>query len=198
MTEYLNVYNEDLKWCGSEERRIVHENGKWHYVFHCWVYDQSHQKIILQRRATTKDLFPKSYDASCTGHYSSDENHDSTRELSEELGLEISYDKLIYLLDFQDVFIKPGMLDREIARVHLLITDGFKPLPSTPEEIHSIVACDYEAFKALIYNKVDEVALECLYGDNGEGKLIRSELVPRKAPYYQEVFKHIHEHVKKL
>lgn len=198
MTEYLNVYDEEGKWIGEEERHIVHKNGKWHYVFHCWVYDRSKHQMILQRRAETKAQFPKSYDASCTGHYSSDEKNDSTKELMEELGIDVSYDQLIYLTYFRDVFKTSERYDREIARVHLLIIDTFKPDPSTPEEIDSIVACDYNAFKELVDNARDEVEIECLYGHYGGDKLTRIQLVPRKAPYYQKVFNLIHPHITKL
>lgn len=198
MIEQIVVYDEQLNKMGIEDRNTVHLNGNWHYVFHCWVYNKSRNEIILQRRAADKALFPKSYDVSCAGHYSSEDTFKSTRELEEELGIMVSYDQLKYLTDFKDVFKVSTIYDREIARVHLLIVDDFTPNPTTPEEIDSIAVCDIDDFIALIAGISHEIKITTILGDVRNDKMTFEMLVPREFPYYQSIFALIQSHITNL
>ena len=37
--EYLDIYDEEKKFLGTEERNIVHRDALWHNTVHCWLYD---------------------------------------------------------------------------------------------------------------------------------------------------------------
>lgn len=198
MEEYLSVYDESLQYIGRELREKVHLNGKWHYVFHCWVYNKTTGDIILQKRAETKKIFPNAYDASCTGHYSSEETFESTRELEEELGVTCDYKALNHLLDFRDVFMSSQMYDREVSRVHLLIVDEFVPEPLTPDEISAIVACPIGELIAMINGNMRSVSLKVLFGETEDVLIEREMLVPRNPQYYREVMAALEKHITKL
>ena len=38
--EYLDIYDENGKFLGSEERSKVHKEALWHNTVHCWLYDK--------------------------------------------------------------------------------------------------------------------------------------------------------------
>jgi len=198
MIEQIVVYDEQLNKTGIEDRNTVHLNGNWHYVSHCWVYNKSRNEIVLQRRAADKSLFPKRYDVSCAGHYSSEDTFKSVRELEEELGIKTSYEQLIYLRDFKDIFKANEIYDREVARVHLLIVDEFDPKPTTPEEIDSIAVCDLDDFIALIAGATSHISIKTVLGEATNKILTGQMLVPREFPYYQNIFALIQSHITNL
>ena len=71
-------------------RRHVHARRLRHRAVHILIFDTA-GRLFVQKRAATKDTFPRSYDSSASGHLDSGEDYDAcaVRELREELGLEI-------------------------------------------------------------------------------------------------------------
>ncbi len=68
-------------------RRDVHRTGAWHGSVHIWVY--AGDKVLMQRRAATKESYPGMLDASSSGHISAGETSAvaAMRETEEELGI---------------------------------------------------------------------------------------------------------------
>lgn len=193
MEEKIKIYSDENIFLGEETRSVVHKGGWWHYVFHCWVYERSTDRIVLQQRASNKALFAEMFDVSCAGHYSSDEELDSTKELMEELGIIVDYSKLIYMFDFRDVFIKDDICDREIARVHLLIVDEFDPAPTIPDEIKSIITCKWDDVIKLVDKEMYEIESEHRFGIKDTSDIKLAMLVPRNDGYYNKVIRSIKE-----
>jgi isopentenyl-diphosphate delta-isomerase len=68
----------------------VHQKGLWHAGSHLWIYNGKGE-LLLQLRASTKEIYPDTWDISVAGHLSAGESHVDAglREAAEELGLEL-------------------------------------------------------------------------------------------------------------
>lgn len=86
--EWFDVVDEQDRVIGAAPRREVHARGLRHRAVHVLVFDGA-GRIVLQRRAPTKDLFPNVWDSSASGHVDRSEDYDpcAARELREELGI---------------------------------------------------------------------------------------------------------------
>ena len=86
--EPLELYTADGRPTGvAKARGAVHLDGDWHLAFFCWIVT-SDGRVLLQRRAATKDVWPGRYDASAAGHVRFGEGLDGAmREIEEELGV---------------------------------------------------------------------------------------------------------------
>lgn len=57
-----------------ECRRLVHRDGDYHRAVHVWVYSESTQELLLQKRADCKASWPGKWDISSAGHISAGES----------------------------------------------------------------------------------------------------------------------------
>ncbi len=81
---------------GRDRRSVIHEEGRWHQVFHCLIVRPSARTVVLQRRSTAKAAFPGKLDLSATGHLAAGEAPtDGIRELHEELGIDLAVADLV-------------------------------------------------------------------------------------------------------
>lgn len=51
-------------------RGDIHRDGDYHRAVHVWIYAESTQELLLQRRADCKDSWPGQWDISSAGHIS--------------------------------------------------------------------------------------------------------------------------------
>jgi isopentenyl-diphosphate delta-isomerase len=74
----------------------AHKNGWFHATVHIWLFT-SEKKILLQKRALTKKVFPGIWDISVAGHIGAGEEilEAAKREIFEEIGLELEVKDLI-------------------------------------------------------------------------------------------------------
>ncbi len=98
MKEKFNLIDEQGNIIGEETREKIHRKGLLHREIHVWLFNKKGE-ILFQRRGPNKDTFPNLLDASSGGHVDLDESYESaaTRELDEELGIQTSFDNLIFL-----------------------------------------------------------------------------------------------------
>jgi isopentenyldiphosphate isomerase len=87
----------------------------------------SDERVLLQRRAATKDLFPGCLCASASGHVMAGDNYEQTarRELIEELGVEPA---ILYL----DKALVRSEMETEITALFIARCDG--PFTFSPTE----------------------------------------------------------------
>lgn len=101
MSEVIDIYDENMVKVGQKERKQAHLDGDWHKAFHCWIIYRDvagRDFIVVQRRGPDKALFPNALDITAAGHYESGESlRDGLREVKEELGIDVEYEKLIPL-----------------------------------------------------------------------------------------------------
>ncbi|RWW44042.1 hypothetical protein BHE74_00050230, partial [Ensete ventricosum] len=54
----------------STSTSLVHRDGDYHRAVHVWIYSESTQELLLQKRADCKDSWPGQWDISSAGHIS--------------------------------------------------------------------------------------------------------------------------------
>lgn len=88
--EVFDVVNDRDEILGQATRREVHKRGLKHRAVHILLFNLRGE-LFVQKRAPTKDTFPRRYDSSASGHVDSGESYDAcaVRELREELGIEV-------------------------------------------------------------------------------------------------------------
>ena len=86
--EFFDVVDGRDAVIGRASRREVHARGLWHRAVHVMVFDAA-WRVLLQRRSALKDVAPRLWASSCSGHVDSGEDYDpaALRELGEEIGV---------------------------------------------------------------------------------------------------------------
>ena len=96
--ESFSVVDERDRVVGAAPRSQVHANNLLHRAVHLLVFNSAGE-VYLQLRSRSKDRHPLAWDSSAAGHVNASEEYDQTaaRELREELGIEISLEKVAKL-----------------------------------------------------------------------------------------------------
>ena len=92
MDELIDILTPEGKPTGKIALKSeAHKNGWFHATVHIWIYTKD-EKILLQKRAVTKKVFPGLWDISVAGHIAAGETILSAakREVLEEVGLELT------------------------------------------------------------------------------------------------------------
>lgn len=95
-TEVFDLIDAQDRVIGRVLRGDAHRNPSlWHRSVQVLIF-ATDDRLLLQRRSDTKDLFPGYYCASASGHVAAGDGYDETadREVREELGLSL---KLSYI-----------------------------------------------------------------------------------------------------
>lgn len=118
--ELLDVYNENHEMIGTYPRDEVHEKGMWHNTIHCWLYDNE-GNVYFQVRSDADKLY-----TTASGHVQAGETLKEAfgREVKEEIGLDVDYEKseLLNVVTWKMDKEKNGKVikDRAFANVYLL------------------------------------------------------------------------------
>ncbi|HEX7003257.1 MAG TPA: NUDIX domain-containing protein [Trueperaceae bacterium] len=122
--ELLDVLDESGEKTGvTKPRSEVHSDGDWHRVFHLWIVREDGY-LVLQRRSGQKDLEPNKVDVTVGGHLAAGESaFDATREAEEELGLEVTPERLAFLGTWRSQRSYEHAVDREFQEVFALVND---------------------------------------------------------------------------
>ena len=126
--EYFDVFDANGEKTGIAVRAEVHRLGLWHQTFHCWVLAYQEEKgwsVLMQLRQWDKDVFPNLLDISCAGHLQAGEKvADGVRELEEELGLAVTFERLHPCgVMAAEHLLSDTLIDREFCHVFLLRED---------------------------------------------------------------------------
>jgi isopentenyldiphosphate isomerase len=194
--ERLEVFDADGRPTGiAKTRAAIHHDGDWHLAFFCWIVrtNGSHIDILLQRRAPTKDVWPRRFDASAAGHVRFGETTaEASREIEEELGLDVAPSQLEAVMrHHQEHVHESGLVDREIHDVHLLRCDlpleDYRPGP----EVTGIASVSLDALVELVEHMRDAIATSLVtFGTGGHARheafvLHRDDLVPYDGTYWR-------------
>ena len=122
--EFLNLIDTHSRLTHSAKpRSLVHRDGDLHPTVHIWLIKRRDMGIyvLLQKRSPEKDVNPDRYDVSAAGHVSQggEFRHAAVRELKEELGIDISGEKLelIGLINHHTQY--GDINDNELSAVYL-------------------------------------------------------------------------------
>jgi len=206
--EILNYYDEEGNNIGKAERTEVHLKGLWHKTFQCWIVQMEDEQyyLLFQKRHPKKDTNPNLYDISSAGHLQHDEDtKDGVRELKEELGIDVSFEKLIPLGDIKNITRYKDYIDKEYNLLHLYISN--KPLHEYTlqlEELTSLVKVPFKDIIKLFNGDIHEVLSEGIeYSEDGKSHSVKKYLklddfVPHGKEYYDYVFSKIEKVLKEF
>lgn len=139
--EILDIYDENGNHIGCEDREVVHKNALWHKTVHCWLFDEDGY-IYFQRRKEEGTLY-----TTASGHIKAGETVEQgfAREIFEEIGYKLDYNKAIKLDEFKfmlDKLKKDGTIfkDRAMANIFAYKFDGdLSKFNFDPEEVSGLV-----------------------------------------------------------
>jgi isopentenyldiphosphate isomerase len=196
--ELIDIYDENLKLLGTAMKSEAHRKGMWHKAIHCWIVrDQQPGYVLFQKRGRDKGVYPNALDISAAGHYQSGETPaDGVREIMEELGLEVQFQRLIPLgikidvglvgehivHEFCDVFLlrearepREYQLNQDEVEglVEIAIPDGVAMFADETKEVQA---------KGVEYDRVNRRWTDITVGVNARS------VIPRVDPYYYKIF----------
>lgn len=139
--EFLDIYDESGNWIGKEERSIVHRDALWHKTVHCWLYDKN-GNVYFQIRKDEGKLY-----TTASGHVLAGESlkEGFGREISEEVGINIDYEKatLVDVVTFiMDKLKKDGTVFRDRAFANVFVceyNDDYKNFNFDLNELDGLV-----------------------------------------------------------
>lgn len=155
MDEIIDIIDEDGNIIGSKLKNQVHRDGDWHRGAHAWIIND--KKIMLQKRASSKEFFPDCFDVSCAGHVKSGEDYIDAivRELKEELDISADKEELSNLGERKQVSIikEKNLISREIIRIFLLEISSLEQIKLDKNDISEIRFFGIEEIRKLILEK---------------------------------------------
>ena len=180
MDELIDILTPEGKSTGKTALKSeAHKNGWFHATAHIWFFT-SDEKILLQKRALTKKVFPGIWDISVAGHIGAGEEvlEGAKREVLEEIGLILEDKDFIKIgTRIHQVNHENGIQDNEhhhvfIAELKIPISE----LTMQPEEVAGLELWDLKVLK--------------------ETKNLENVLLPRFHKYYVSVYNKIISHLK--
>jgi isopentenyldiphosphate isomerase len=196
--EMLDIYDESGQHTGAAPRGEVHRCGHWHRTFHCWIYRRDGQRVFLlfQKRHPAKDTSPDKLDITSAGHLlAGEEPRDGVRELEEELGLSVPYERLHPIGMVRDVSVEPGIVDKELC--HVYAYECNQPLERyriQQEELTGLFWVELEEAVRLFRGEIPAVRAEGLRwrADGTASRIVleahKADFVAHEESYYRTVF----------
>ncbi|WMX54709.1 NUDIX hydrolase [Peribacillus sp. R9-11] len=203
--EMLKVFNADRKQIGVATREEVHRMGHWHEVFHCWFVSREAgvDYLYLQHRCEMKKDYPNLLDITAAGHLLAHQTiYDGVREIKEEIGIEVSFDKLVSLGVIEYHVTKENFIDKELANVFLYeSTQCFDDFTLQKEEVSGMVKVELDDFEDLWDGTKEEVNIQGFeINQDGHRMMIdqyvgRDKFVPHEVSYYKSIIRLIRENL---
>jgi isopentenyldiphosphate isomerase len=183
-SELLEVFDARGRATGrARSRAVIHLAGDWHQTFHCWILRRSGRQIVLQRRSLLKDTFAGCWDAAAAGHWRFGESpSEAAREIAEELGLAVPFERLEYRRrERSSRRFANGLTDRELHEVYVLYDDRplvhYQPDPLEVSGLAAFASADLVAVAAGA--AIEAEALEAV-SVRADGSLAPSEVTVRR------------------
>jgi isopentenyl-diphosphate delta-isomerase len=175
MDELIDILTPEGKSTGKTALKSeAHKNGWFHATAHIWFFT-SEKKILLQKRALTKKVFPGIWDISVAGHIGAGEAilEGAKREVFEEIGLILEDKDFIKIgTRIHQVTHENGIQDNEHHHVFIAeLKTPISELTMQPEEVAGLELWDLKVLK--------------------ETKNLENVLLPRFHEYYCSVYNKI-------
>jgi isopentenyldiphosphate isomerase len=196
--EIIDIYDENLTPLGSVSRDDAHQNGQWHRTIHAWIV-RPHKRgyVLFQKRGKHKKLFPDVLDISAAGHYMTGETYkEGVREITEEIGLNVTEKDLISLGIKMDVAKVGSVTNREFSDVFLLARDEAPNEYKIDEnEVEGLVQIKIQDGLDLFSGRKTEIWAEGVEWSRESNtwqpikiKVNKEKFIPRIDPYYYKIF----------
>ncbi|MDG1040107.1 MAG: NUDIX domain-containing protein [Polaribacter sp.] len=177
MDELIDILTSEGKPTGKTALKSeVHKNGWFHATVHVWLYTVD-KKIVLQKRALTKKVFPGLWDISVAGHIGAGETvlSSAKREVFEEIGLKLNEKDLIKIgTRIHQVTHKNGIQDNEhhhvfIAQLKVPISElkiqeeevaaiklfELSTLKNT-KNLENVLLSRFHSYYCIVYNEIEK------------------------------------------
>ena len=139
MDELVDILTDTGELTGQKcLKSEAHQKGLYHQSVHVWFYTVE-GKVLLQKRASVKKVFPNKWDVSVAGHIGAGEGIIETamRETEEEIGLTINANQLSKVGIRKDEIVHPnGILDNEFK--HIFICELKTPISELTMQIGEV------------------------------------------------------------
>ncbi|GAA0485349.1 NUDIX domain-containing protein [Salinibacillus aidingensis] len=200
MDERLDVLDENLQVIGQENRKTVHEQEWLHAAFQCWLYTYLYDVPYLLFQVRNAHVnYPNLLDITVGGHLKAGEGpEEGSREIKEEIGLEVPFHELTPLGIVRDTLQQPnGKQDRECCYVYAYHYKGdITELRINPDEVAGIVCLPMDDFKQIIERDYENYRTEALsyQGNQVKSKTLNltiKDFVPHTEAYYEFVLYHL-------
>ncbi|CAH1446381.1 unnamed protein product [Lactuca virosa] len=146
-----------LKTGISKPRSVIHKHGDYHRGVHVWIFAESTQQLLLQKRVDHQHSSSGLWDISSAGHVSAGDTPLITarRGLLEELGVNLPDDAFELLFDFMEerVTYRGRFMDKEFNDVYLVTTLAPIPMEAFTLQGSKVLAVKYisvEEYKHLL------------------------------------------------
>lgn len=195
--EIVDYFDENYTKLGEAGKKETRAKGLWVHSFHCWIVStKGVPSMLLQKRSSSKALFPDCLDISAAGHLQAGERvADGVREIEEEVGLQVSFDQLISLGVKMDVAKLGEIINRQFANVFIYPFEGdLDDLDLDTVELDGMLMMPIADGLRLFSGEVDDVEVSGLEkGETGEWQKITKrvgtkDFIPRVDPYYYKMF----------
>lgn len=148
MDELIDILDEQGNYTGETcLKSVAHKFGYFHPTVHIWLYT-SDKKVLLQKRALTKKVFPGLWDISVAGHIGAGEKISlaAVREVEEEIGFSIPTEKLQKIGTRKHQVNHPnGIIDNEFHHVFIAeLTEPIENLTIQEEEVAELKLFDLD------------------------------------------------------
>ena len=183
MDEYIDIVSkEGIPTGKSALKSEIHSKGHYHNTAHIWLYT-TQSEILLAQRSAKKKICPLLWDVSVAGHVAAGERIEvaALRELKEEIGLDLSINKLRKIGVSECFQSYPnGLIDNEIHHTYIaeLVVD-ISDLQLDITEVEDVKLVSTSKFQYFI----DHIGVD-------------NHFVPSNKSYYEFVLKSIKEAIK--
>ncbi|MDA9339575.1 NUDIX domain-containing protein [Polaribacter sp.] len=182
MDELIDILTPEGKATGKTAlKSVAHQHGWFHATVHIWLFTAS-AKILLQKRALTKKVFPGLWDISVAGHIGAGEGvlTAAKREVFEEIGLHlIDTDFIKITTRKHQVSHQNGIIDNEFHQVFIAeLKTPLTELSLQEEEVDDIGLYDLAILK--------------------QTKNLHNVLLPEFHEYYCKVYDEIYRKIQNV
>lgn len=177
--EYLDIYDELGNYIGKEDRNIVHRDALWHNTVHCWLYDKE-GNLFFQIRKDEQKLY-----TTASGHVSAGETIKEAfgREIEEEIGIKIDYEKAIFVNIYKfimDKEKKDGTIfkDRAFSNVYVCIYNGdYQDFNFDDNEVSGLVKVNAKKTLELLKKETGKIKAMIITKENNN-IIIKEQEIP--------------------
>ncbi|REH47429.1 isopentenyldiphosphate isomerase [Tenacibaculum gallaicum] len=154
MDELIDIVDENGNYTGKTcLKSEAHKKGYFHPTIHVWLYTSDY-KILLQKRALTKKVFPGLWDISVAGHIAAGEDIKTaaTREIKEEIGFDILPEDLDKIGARKHMVNHPnGIIDNEFH--HVFIAELTTPIEELTLQQEEVAALKLFSLETILHTK---------------------------------------------
>jgi isopentenyldiphosphate isomerase len=203
--EQSKIFDEYRNQIGVATRKDIHRFGYWHETFNCWFISKENETdyLYLQLRSNIKKDYPNLLDTTVAGHLLVNETvQDGVREITEEIGIDISFQELIPLGIIAHCIVSEDIIDKEIANIFLYKSEkSFDNFTLQEEEVSGIVKTEFKHFAELWLDERETIKIKgFLIKKDGEKVLIdenvgKNKFVPYQIKFYKTLIEKIKEKI---